>query len=190
MAIADPDERPSPSLGALMILGAGATVGFWLFLPPIREEAQKISWRDLKPLLPTAWLVAVGVLGGLSILGPPLLLRERARRRRRWGPGRFLWFVQGTASWLMWPPIVYGRLHTPAMSRLGEGMGVICYVYGTPLMALYVGLALLAGGRGRRRLRARLGPGWRERFGRALGLLWAIVGVGVLILIYRNDFHL
>ncbi len=64
--------------------------------------------------------------------------------------------------------------------------------YGTPLMALYVTITLLAGGwlplrPGRRRRRAR--RSWTDTFGLILGLIWACTGLYILSTIYRNDFQ-
>lgn len=173
-----------PSLGALMVLIAASGLGFWLALPNLREN-QALTALDW---LEAAWTLSVGVLGGLSLVGPPLLLWESRRARRRWGPGKLHWFIQGTSSWLMWPPVLYHRfLATPQGMGPREGITQVCYFYGTPMMGLYVLIALIAGGRLRRVARRRLGPSWRERFGLAMGALWAIIGVGVLISLYVQD---
>jgi hypothetical protein len=97
-----------------------------------------------------------------------------------------LWFCQGTASWLLWPPVIVHQVR----AKPGEitGGAAVCYLYGTPLMALYVTIALLAGGwlplRRRRRRRPR---SWTERFGLILGLIWACTGLYVLWGIYHDD---
>jgi hypothetical protein len=62
-----------------------------------------------------------------------------------------------------------------------------CYYYGTPLMAVYVTLALLAGGRLKRSRRRRILRSWQETFGLLLGLAWACTGLYLIALIYRND---
>jgi hypothetical protein len=79
---------------------------------------------------------------------------------------------------------------------LDGGSATICFAYGTPLMALYVTIALLLGGGFRRRRRRRLFQGravrqrsWMETFGLVLGLLWAGTGLYVLALIYFDDFR-
>ena len=166
-----------------MAMVAGLALGLWLVLPDLRKNVPEMGAPDDWVLL-----IATAVLGGLSIVGPPLLLLERRRERRRssWGPGRLLWFSSGTAAWLLWPPVVY---HRAKGGDFGDPMSGVCFAYGTPLMALYVTLALLAGGwlrRGRRRRQAR--RSWSERFGLLLGLAWACVGGYVLFLFYRNDF--
>ncbi len=180
-----PRERSAPSLGALMVLIAAGAVGFWLVLPQLRQTS--ISMDEL---LNSAWYLSVALLGSLSLVGPPLLLWDSRRSRRRWGPGKFHWFAQGTASWLMWPPILYNRFQTPSQS-VGprDGIMQLCYFYGTPMMGLYVLIALLAGGRWRRTARRRLGPSWRERFGQVMALLWAIVGFLILCSLYYQDFR-
>jgi hypothetical protein len=161
----------------LMLLIAGAAVGLWLVhglgdggLPDDEET----------------WLAHfVFVLGGLTAVGLPLLLRERYRRRARLRLGELLWFCQGTASWLLWPPVIYHRVRGDGAN---PGMAPICYVYGTPLMALYVTISLLAGGRLRRpRLLGRANRPWTETFGLLLALVWACTGLYVLVLIYRRD---
>src|SRR5207249_1728945 len=151
----------------LMVLIAGVAVGLSLIAKDFREAGNSSDlWFPLIVL----------VLGGLSLAGPPLLLAERRRRRAPWRAGKLLWFSQGMASWLLWPPVVYGRIRGVEFGRTTSGP---CYVYGTPLMAIYVTTALLAGGwlrRGRRRAARR---SWRERFGLMLGLAWACTGLYV-----------
>jgi len=55
-------------------------------------------------------------------------------------------------------------------------------------MAVYVSLALLAGGSFRRSRRRRLRRSWQETFGLLLGLLWACTGFYFITLFYRTDF--
>ena len=66
-------------------------------------------------------------------------------------------------------------------------MSESCYLYGTPLMAVYVTLALLAGGWLGKRRRKRLARSWQETFGLILGLVWACTGLYVLELLYEGD---
>jgi hypothetical protein len=174
-----PPRRPAQRLTLLeiMVLIAGLAVGLWLMAGDVPSKNE--SWAD------SALLVVACVLGGLSLVGPPLLLREVRRRRRPWGPGKLVWFSQGMASWLLWPPVVVQRFQG---RKMGDTQSGACYAYGTPLMALYVTIALLAGGwLGRRRLR-RAPRSWRERFGLLLGMAWACTGAYVLYLLYRADF--
>jgi hypothetical protein len=172
-------------LGGAMLLIAGVALGLSMIADELRSpnlnpnaEPHFGAWDFI------ASLVAVFVLGGLSFVGPPLLLLRRTRRP--WGPGRILWFAQGTASWLLWPPVLYHRaVHG---GRLGETTSAVCYFYGTPLMAIYMTSALLAGGhlrRGKRRLHDR---SWEEKFGLFLGMAWACTGLYFLACFYRNDF--
>ncbi len=139
----------------------------------------------------TALIWAAFLLGGLSLIGPPILLAERRRRlgRTRFGPGQVLWFSTGTASYLLWPPVIYRRLHmAPGVPPNGGSMGAVCYAYGTPLMALYVTIALIAGGWLRKGRRKRRALSWNETFGLILGLAWACTGLYVLELLYETDF--
>jgi hypothetical protein len=160
----------------LMLLVSGAGLGMWL----------AIGLSDGPPDGELDWLLyLVYMLGGLSLIGPPLLLWERHRRRSRLRLGELLWFCQGTASWLLWPPVVILRLQGNGANR---GMAPVCYFYGTPLMALYMTIALLAGGwlRGPQ-LRRRARRSWTETFGLLLGLVWACTGLYLLVHIYRGD---
>ena len=188
-----PSTRPRRQrfhLGEGMALTAGVAVSLWLFTPALRESFQGGSQpRDFNLLAsPWAFLPIIIVLGGLSCVGVPLLLIERARRRRdpAWGEGRTLWFATGAASWLLWPPVIARR----ATGSNINGVSEACYVYGTPLMALYMVWALWAGGRLRRSRRRRLAKrSWRERFGLILGALWACTGLYLLAWLYAMDWR-
>lgn len=172
--------RRWPSLGALMVLIAGLSLGLALVIEGSRSPSGlKAAGRGF------AFLLVVMGLGGLSLVGPPLLLFRR-RAGYPWGAGRFLWFSTGTAAWLLWPPIVYRRVARGG--PVDGGGSTICFAYGTPLMALYVTAALLAGGWLRRGRRRRAARDWRESFGLILGLAWALSGLYVLYLIYSEDF--
>jgi hypothetical protein len=177
-----------------MALVAGLALALWLFAEAIRQawgQAPAAGGASYQPFVGwfdnVGFVIVVVMLGGLSLVGVPLLLSERFRRPPRvWGPGKLLWFASGTASWLMWPPVVYRRLagdNGPDNTISGT-----CYFYGTPLMALYMTLALWAGRRLRRRRRGhRFHLSWRERFGLLLGLAWACTGLYLLAMFYRND---
>jgi hypothetical protein len=156
----------------LMILIAGAAVGLWLVSNSLSDD---MSWL----------VVILGVLGGFSIVGPPILLWARRGHRRRFGPGEIQWFSQGLASWFLWPPVIVARA---GGGKFTDTMSGACYFYGTPLMAIYVGLSLLAGGWYRPRRRRRRRYSWREQFGIVLALAWACTGLYMLSMIYRNDF--
>src|SRR5436309_1616845 len=89
----------------LMALIAGVAFSLWL----ISDEDLSASARNVEP---AGWLVAVVyLLGGVSAVGVPLLLLELRQHRALWGAGKVLWFSQGTAAWLMWPPVIYARVH-------------------------------------------------------------------------------
>jgi hypothetical protein len=189
-----PDEPRSQRverfhLGEGMALIAGLAVALWLFAEPLKQtmalgRAEPPFFHQIDSGI---FLVVVVLLGGLSCVGVPLLMAERRRRRRpAWGEGKTLWFATGLSSWLLWPPIVQRRV-TGSSSSV-SGMSEACYLYGTPLMALYMVWALWAGGRLRRnRRRRQAARSWRERFGLILGLCWACTGLYLLALIYRQE---
>ena len=171
------------SIGVWMLLIAGGALGFWLALETLRTpdpsgSGPVESWID-------KWLKGfVFVLGGVSLVGPPLLLYSA--RHTPWGAGRFLWFVQGTAAWLLWPPAIYHRVSMPGSK---DSISALCFFYGTPPMAVYVTLTLLAGGHLKSGRRSRMRRSWQEiAFGLLLGLAWACTGLFILSLFYRQDF--
>ncbi|MDB5352325.1 MAG: hypothetical protein JWN86_3572 [Planctomycetota bacterium] len=172
------ESRVRVTLFELMALTAGMAIGLWLIVPQLRKGPTAGSPNVVMGLLAFS-------LGGLSLAGPPLLLWERRRSRRTWGAGRVMWFSQGMASWLLWPPIVYSR------ARGGDlpGMATGCYMYGTPLMAIYMTAALVCGGWLRKRRRRARRHSWRERFGLGLALVWACFGLYILSIFYREDFR-
>ncbi len=173
--VADPGPRRL-TIGGLCLLVAGVAVGLWLLAIRGGEAASPYLW----------W---IGVLGGASLVGPPILLWGRRRRRGRWGPGEILWFSEGVSAWLLWPPMVRARILPPHPQVMERGsLSANCFAYGTPLMALHVGSALLFGGWIRPRGRRRRARSWRERFGLILGLLWACTGLYVLYAIYHDDW--
>lgn len=162
-----------------MALIAGLSLGLWIILPEFRE-AQGFG-------NPEAWFGLVPFsLGGLSLVGPPLLIWARRRTSRPWGPGSLLWCTQGMASWLLWPPIVFVRAK---QGNLNHSTTAGCYLYGTPLMAIYMTSALVFGGWFRKRRRRVMMRSWRERFGLGLALVWACFGLYVLSIFYREDFR-
>ncbi len=160
-----------------MLLVAGIAVGLGLFAGLNRSGGGAVG-----PDLGAPVVGLVYLLGGLALVGPPVLLWTA--RKRAWGAGRFLWFVQGTATWLLWPPVVY-RVAAGAQSN---NTSAVCYFFGTPPMALYVTLTLLAGGYFRRSRRRRIRRSWQETFGLILGLVWACTGLYLISLFYRDDF--
>jgi hypothetical protein len=185
------------SLAAAMWLVFGVAFGLWFVSGDIRRNLSGQGGPPDTTLLGERWqkwegavlLAVIGSLGGLSLIGPPLLLWERWKRRQPWNDGRLFWFAQGTASWLLWPPVIARRIASAPQPFVGETMSGVCYFYGTPLMALYITLALLSGGRLRRSRRRRIKRSWKERFGLLLGMAWACTGLYILSMIYRNDFQ-
>jgi hypothetical protein len=178
-----PTERRFPlrlTILDLLILTAGVAVGFGLIADNLKAGSTDTGEAVL--------MILTFSLGGLSLAGPPLLLWRRYRSGwKRLRLGELFWFCQGTASWLLWPPVVYVRVR--GKQQMGDSMSAVCYFYGTPLMALYIVLTLLAGGwLGRRRRRARRRRSWTEVFGLLLGLAWACTGLYVLSILYRKDF--
>src|SRR5437763_17215063 len=97
------------TVAMVMLLIAGAALGFSMIVDELRS-ADLNAQRDARvgPWDYIASLVAVFVLGGLSLVGPPLLLLRRTRRP--WGGGRIVWFAQGTSPSLVWPPVEYHRV--------------------------------------------------------------------------------
>ncbi|MGE3818166.1 MAG: hypothetical protein AB7I30_01910 [Isosphaeraceae bacterium] len=177
-------RRDRISVRELMVLIAGVAVGVWIVLPDLKDASAD-------PVTGVGLLGVIGVLGGLSFVGVPLLLWERFRSNAErttgpWGPGRLTWFATGTSAWLLWPPIVAARIQG---EPFGRSPGGICFLYGTPLMAVYVTAALLTGGWLRRRRRRRRGRSWRERFGLLLGLAWACTGLYFVFTFYHDAWE-
>ncbi len=163
----------------IMLLIAGLSLGFWILLPQFRAP-EAIG-------APDAWMGLIPfTLGGLALVGPPLLIWERRTTTARWGAGRLLWCTQGMASWLLWPPVIYVRAKDGNINRSASAS---CYLYGTPLMAVYVLSALVLGGWFRKRRRRALRRSWREQFGLGLALVWACFGLYLLSIFYRDDFR-
>ena len=167
--------RSRMTLWELMLLVAGVALGLWTLVDRNWSFKDGDSWI----------LLIVAILGGLSVVGPPLLLWERYHTRRPFTPGRFLWFNQGTSAWLLWPPIIHARIQHKNIGNIETN---VCFFYGTPLMAVYVTMSLLLGGRLRRKSLMRRARSWRERFGLFLALAWACTGLYLLAKIYREDW--
>jgi hypothetical protein len=166
------------NIGVAMLLVAGAALGLWLATHELQDKGNN---ADLEARFSHSLFLFVFVLGGLALVGPPLLLMTA--RRRPWGAGRILWFTQGTAAWLLWPPVVYRTARGFPGSMSGT-----CFFFGTPLLALYVALGLLASGHLRGSRRRKIRRSWQETFGLLLGLAWACTGLYILSLFYREDF--
>ena len=177
-------KRERLSLLEFLVLGAGVGIALavsrQIWMPPY----QATDDNDPIQVVPIVVRIIVAVLGGLSFVGVPLLLSRLTRRRTPWGPGKVAWFSQGVATWLLWPPILYYQL-----PRSGNDMpwSSVCWLWGTPLMGLYVTAAILTGGWFCRRGRRPMNRSWRERFGLILSCLWACTGLYLLGLLYWID---
>lgn len=181
---ADQGPRREPlSLLELLLLVAGAAIG----LAVCRSIwSYDVGDKDPIEVVPVAVRIIVAILGGFSFVGVPLLLARWTRRRTPWGPGKVAWFSQGIATWLLWPPIVCFQVAGP---RSGSDVpwSSVCWLWGTPLMGLYVTAAILSGGWFGRRGRRRMRRSWREQFGLLLSCLWACTGLYLLGLLYWID---
>lgn len=195
-----PGSRQTDRLTVGVMLALVAGIGFSLWLNQDVLDSEMDGGSD------SLIAFCAMILGGLSVVGLPLLLVRRfkvpARQRRRWGPGQLLWFSQSAAAWLLWPPVILKRARASVGGQsIDPETARICYFYGTPLMAVYVLFALAAGGwlrRPRRRgivPRSSVPPGrrrvasWSESFGLWLGLLWALLGLFVHYVIYRDELR-
>ncbi len=176
-----PRTRSRIAIWELMLVIAGLSLGIWIF----RTIQPKGAPIDLEYLV---FLSILGI-GGIAAVGPILLLIDSRRRRTRWGGGRILWFAEGSAAWLLWPPFIYNQWNAaPGQGGRSESL---CYYYGTPFMAIYMMAALLAGGHGPRRRKRRLWQtlDWKERFGWILSGLWACTGLYLLARLYWTEFR-
>ena len=182
----DPSTRREHlSLLELLLLVTGAGIALAV-TRPIWTAAYQGADGDPIQMVPLVVRVIVAVLGGFSFVGVPLLLSRLTHRRTPWGPGKIAWFSQGVATWLLWPPILYYQL---PLQRPGNEMpwSSVCWLWGTPLMGLYMTSAILAGGWLSRRGRRPMKRSFREQFGLILSCLWACTGLYLLGLLYWID---
>lgn len=165
----------------MMWLVAGIAISLWV-LRPILVAQYDGEDGDPLTIVPVFLRVVIAVLGGVSFVGVPLLLVRRLRDRRRWGPGQSAWFAHGMSSWLLWPPIIAWQ----STGRNDMPWSSVCWLWGTPLMSVYITASLLAGGWLSRRRRGRR-RSWSERFGLLLACLWACTGLYLIVLLYSVD---
>ncbi len=169
-------------IAEMLVLTAGIAVSLWITLP-ILGQPYDASDGDPIQLIPVFLRVIIAVLGGVSFVGVPILLLRLRRDRSRWGPGKMAWFAHGTASWLLWPPIIHWQV-----TAKGEmPWSAVCWLWGTPLMGVYVTASLLAGGWLGRRARKRMRRSWGEQCGILLALAWAATGLYLIGLLYWID---
>lgn len=175
-------RRDRFSIAQMLIMVAGIAVAFSVMRPLVLVDYDGEDGGPIQ-MVPVFLRIVIVILGGISLTGVPLLLLRRRRDRTRWGPGKMAWFMHGTASWLLWPPILTWQL-----SDKSDGpWSAVCWLWGTPLMGIYVTAALLAGGWLRRRDRRGLRRNWSERFGLLLACAWACSGLYLLSLLYWVD---
>jgi hypothetical protein len=179
-------RRERLSILELLLLVTGVGVALAVSRP-IWTAPYDFQDGDPIQVVPVLVRVIVAVLSGFSFVGVPLLLSRLARRRTPWGPGKMAWFSQGVAAWLLWPPIVYYQLPLPRAAGSDLSWSSVCWLWGTPLMGLYVTAAILTGGWFGRRGRRRMNRSWREQFGLILSCLWACTGLYFLGLLYWID---
>ena len=98
-------RRDRFGIAQMLILVAGIATGFWVMRPLLLQEYDGEDGDPIQ-MIPVVLRVIIAVLGGISLVGVPLLLLRRRRDRTRWGPGQMAWFAHGTATWLLWPPIL------------------------------------------------------------------------------------
>lgn len=178
-------RREQLSILELFFLVAGVGIGLAV-TRQIWTAPYDVAHGDPIQVIPIVVRVFVAVLSGISFVGVPLLLSRWTRRRAPWGPGKIAWFSQGVACWLLWPPIVYYQL---PLQRSSNEMpwSSVCWLWGTPLMGLYMTAAILAGGWFGRRGRRAMSRSFREQLGLAFSCLWACTGLYLLGLLYWID---
>ena len=174
-------RRDQFGIAEMLLLVAGIAVAFWIMRPLLLQENNTEDGDPIQ-MVPVFLRVIIVVLGGVSFIGVPLLLIRSRRGRTRWGPGKMAWFAHGTASWLLWPPVIFWQLS----GKPDGSWSAVCWLWGTPLMGVYVTASLLAGG-WLRRGRHGVQRNWTERLGLLLACAWACTGLYLLYLLYWID---
>ena len=85
------DHRPRRekfSIAEMFVLVAGIALGLWVTAPIIGANYNPNGEGDPIEVVPVFVRVVVAVLGGLSLVGVPLLLMRLRRDRRRWQAGK------------------------------------------------------------------------------------------------------
>jgi hypothetical protein len=105
-----PDQtRDRLSLGQLMILIAGAAIGLGLLplgaashLPVFGPNG--VSWQGLV-------IALYGTISGVTMTAFVLLVANRLRIRRAWGPAAVCLFASGITAWLFLPMVAVSWIH-------------------------------------------------------------------------------
>ena len=175
------------NIGIVMLLVVGVAIGIWLVGDDLKELLS--SGKARFPHWGFGWLdswiavVAGSLLGGRSLIGPPLLLLRG--RRRPWGPGRILWFTYGTATWVFWAPVFYLKAIDDNQSHRTRADEEIVLALPS-VTSLFTMPAVVASGALGRSRRSRLFRSWQERFGVLLGAGWTCLGLYWVAWIYRE----
>jgi hypothetical protein len=159
-----------------MVLIAGIAFSLWLF----EEDLDRYSPWDVE-----GWvMIAVAVLGGISLAGGPMLVVDRIRNRRRWRSGALLWFAISLAAWGLAPALTVIRVNPGGTTGSMAGP---CFFYSLPLMGLFSLVACAVAGRPARRWWTCRGW-WPEWFGMWVLVGWSATGAYVLFEVYKDLF--
>ena len=175
MPEADPQPpRDALTIGRMLLLTAGLAIGLGVFSPPMNATL----FGDVNGIL----FFYNGVLLGLALPAPIILVGQRLRKGPAAGPGGLLALTLGLGVLLMLPPALAVRLGSSG----GEAT-IICLFYVMPLVSAWYLLATILAGQLRRSLFRRSTP-WTERYGFFLAAGWTPLGVWWLLRFYWDAF--